>query len=68
MPQIQAEPTATTKPRRSRRRVPEFIAAVRFADGRRQLFAVSNALDCNEARRMVLEEVEEVASVLICLR
>lgn len=56
-------------PRRSpRRRCPEFIAAVRFKDGETQLFSISNAGDSDEARRMVLDEVANVASVVVALR
>ncbi len=47
------------------RRKPRFIAAVRFADGHIQRFSVDNALDHDEARRMVFDEVEDVAAVVI---
>lgn len=53
--------------RRSPKRSPEFIAAVRFKDGERQLFTVSNAQDSQEARQMVLDELKGVASVVILL-
>lgn len=45
-----------------------FIASVRFADGRRGCFSVDNAGDHDAARRMVLEELEDVAAVLIAPR
>lgn len=53
--------------RRAPKRKPDFIAAVRFKDGERQLFTVSNANDSQEARQMVLEELKGVASVVIAL-
>lgn len=48
-----------------RARKPRFIAAVRFADGERRRFSVDNAHDHAEARRMVFDELNDVASVLI---
>jgi len=53
----------TTTSRRVRK--PRFIAAVRFADGRRQCFSVDNALDHTDARRMVFDELSDIASVVI---
>lgn len=50
-------------PRRARK--PRFIAAVRFADGRTQCFSVDNAQDHTDARRMVFDELSEVAAVVI---
>lgn len=50
-------------PRRARRQ--RFIAAVRFADGQRQQFSVDNASDHADARRMVFEELSDVASAVI---
>jgi len=55
-------------PRRPARRKMEFIASVRFRDGECQLFSVSNAKTFAEARQMVLEEISNVASVLIAER
>ena len=63
MPQQQAQASAPT-PRRSRRRL-RFIAAVRFADGRRENFSVDNACHHDDARRMVFDELSDVASVLV---
>ena len=52
--------------RRTRKQVaPRFIAAVRFSDGRTQCFSVDNALDHTDARRMVFDELSDVASVVI---
>lgn len=61
----------TSTPRRAsvptvrRARRLRFIAAVRFVDGRRQQFSVDNASDHADARRMVFEELSEVASAVI---
>ena len=49
--------------RRPRKR--RFIAAVRFSDGRTQCFSVDNAQDHADARRMVFDELSEVAAVVI---
>ncbi|MCP5267882.1 MAG: hypothetical protein H6943_02465 [Zoogloeaceae bacterium] len=54
----------TSTPRRTRSRL-RFIAAVRFANGQRGNFSIDNAHDLEEARRMVFDELEEVATVLI---
>jgi hypothetical protein len=52
--------------RRARKQpIPRFIAAVRFADGHTQCFSVDNALDHTDARRMVFDELSDVASVVI---
>lgn len=53
-------------PKRRRRKV-EYLAAVRFQDGEHHLYAVSNAVDAEDARRMVLDELENVASVMIAV-
>lgn len=59
--------TASTPRRIARSRI-EYIAAVRFKDGERQLFSVSNAKTAEEARSMVLDEITNVASVVVALR
>jgi hypothetical protein len=51
-------------PRRARRKI-RFIAAVRFGNGHRERFSVDNAGDHDEARRMVLDELIDVAAVVI---
>ncbi len=57
---------STAAPRRTRKpQAPRFIAAVRFADGRTQCFSVDNAVDHADARRMVFDELSEVAAVVI---
>lgn len=55
-------------PAPKRRRRLCFIASVRFTDGRRGCFSVDNAHDHGDARRMVLEELDDVAAVLIASR
>ena len=57
------KPVHSPTPKR-RRRI-RFIAAVRFADGSRNCFTVDNASDHDHARRLVLEEVDDVAAVVI---
>ena len=59
------EPRTTRRPAR---RKMEFIASVRFKDGECQLFSVSNAKTFDEARQMVLEEVSNIASVVVAQR
>ena len=51
--------------RRPRRRRIEFLANVRFTDGRTQMFEVSNAQDPLEAREMVYAELTDVAAVVV---
>lgn len=69
MPQSQPRERAkAATPRRPARRRLEYIAAVRFKDGERQLFSVSNAHSAEEARSMVLDEISNVASVVVALR
>ncbi len=47
---------------------PEYIAAVRYPDGRRDLFHIRNASDLADARDLVVSEVGDVLSVMIALR
>ncbi|MDZ4315069.1 MAG: hypothetical protein U0989_09925 [Azonexus sp.] len=47
---------------------PEFTAAVRYIDGRRDIFRVVNADDMADARALVLSELGEVRSLVIALR
>ena len=46
----------------------EFTAAVRYLDGRNELFRVRNALDLDDARAVVLAELGEIATLLISAR
>ena len=63
----QARRSSENIQRRQARQRPEYIAAVRFKDGGRRLFLVSNAVDDQEARQMVMDELSEVASVVVAL-
>ncbi|MFC5303265.1 hypothetical protein [Azospira restricta] len=65
MSQASPKRSAAAAPKRRTSRRLRFIAAVRFADGRTQCFSVDNARDHDEARRMVFDEVEDVAAVVI---
>jgi len=47
---------------------PEYVAAVRYPDGRRDLFHIRNAKDLADARELVISEVGDVQSVMIALR
>lgn len=57
-------PTAAVS-KRPRRRRSEYRAAVRFLDGSRNIYEISNARDTDDARRMILEELSDVASAVI---
>lgn len=67
--QSQRKPAA---PRKARRPQPaaraEYTAAVRFSDGSRDIFRVLNADDMDDARAMVLAELNDVTSLVIALR
>lgn len=47
---------------------PEYIAAIRYPDGRRDLFHIRNADNYADARELVISEVGDVLSVMIALR
>ncbi|WP_374547893.1 hypothetical protein [Rhodoblastus sp.] len=55
-------------PRRRSAPRPEYTAAVRYLDGRRELFRVRNADDMADARALVLSELGDVRSLVIALR
>ncbi len=59
-----------SSPRRTQPSVvrPEYTAAVRYLDGRRDIFHVRNADDLADARALVLSELGEVQSLMIALR
>ena len=61
---------AAKQVRSSRKRMPrpEYIAAVRYPDGRRDIFHVRNADDIDDARDLVLSEVGDVQTVMIAVR
>jgi hypothetical protein len=47
---------------------PEFTAAVRYLDGRKEIFHVRNATDLADAREVVLAELDDVFSILVAPR
>lgn len=47
---------------------PEYTAAVRYLDGRRDIFHVRYADNMADARAVVLAELDDVQSLLIALR
>ena len=66
---MQRQSKAATPSRAAHRRTrPEYTAAVRYIDGRRDIFHVLNADDMADARAMVLSELGEVQSLVIALR
>lgn len=46
----------------------EYVAAVRYPDGRRDLFHIRNAIDLADARELVELEVGDVRSIMIAVR
>ncbi len=63
-----AAPAAPASPRRPRRRAAPFLASVRFLDGSHNVYEISNAKDVADARRMILEELSNVAAAMIVVR
>ncbi|MGC4090847.1 MAG: hypothetical protein QM756_23830 [Polyangiaceae bacterium] len=64
-----ATSAAAKAPKPSRRpKLPPFFAAVRFGDGHRNFYEISNARDVAEARRMILAELEGVVSAMIVVQ
>lgn len=53
---------------RARKHRPEYIAAVRYPDGSRDLFHIINADNLDDARELVLLEVGDVRSLLVAER
>lgn len=47
---------------------PEYVAALRYPDGRRDLFHIRNADSIDDARELVISEVGDVLSVVVALR
>lgn len=66
--QSQTNAKKAARPERRSRPRPEFIAAVRYLDGRRELFKVKDAADVAEAREMVLAELIDVTAVVVSPR
>lgn len=48
-----------------RKSTAEYLAAVRYPDGRRDLFRILNATDLADARELVLLEVGDVRSLVV---
>lgn len=65
MQAAQRKTSAAVKIRTAR---PEFIAAVRYLDGRRDMFHVRNADDMADARALVLSELGDVRSLVMAVR
>lgn len=57
---------AATNQRRAPR--PEFIAAVRYLDGKREIFHVRNADNLADARSLVISELGDIRSLVIAPR
>jgi len=66
--QRQRKQTASRRPTLTAAARPEFTAAVRYRSGARELFRVRNADNMNDARTVVLAELENVESLVIALR
>ncbi len=64
--QRQPAPTPATASRAKPR--PEFVAAVRYLDGRRDIFHVRFADDIEDARALVRSELGDLRSLLIAPR
>lgn len=66
---MEGQRKAATSSKVPKRRVrQEFIAAVRYADGRSELVRVRNADDISDARSLVLAELVDVSSVVVAHR
>jgi hypothetical protein len=66
--QAQRQAASQRNPSPSRAPRPEYIAAVRYPDGHRDLFHILNADNLDDARELVISEVGDVQSVMIALR
>ena len=64
----QRKQAASRRPSEGAETRPEFTAAVRYLNGRRELFRVLKADDMNDARAVVLAELDDVQTVVIALR
>ena len=47
---------------------PEFIAAVRYKDGRKEIFYVRNADDFADARSLIFADLMQAKTILLALR
>ena len=66
--QGQRKPATQVRAKQPRKSRPEFTAAVRYLDGRSDIFRVINADDMADARTLVLSELGKVQSLVIALR
>lgn len=64
----QRKPGKPSSEARQRTPRPEYIAAIRYPDGQRDLFHIRNADSLADARDLVISEVGSVQSVMIALR
>lgn len=67
---MQARKTSTKarQPQPARAPRPEYVAAIRYPDGRRDMFHIRNADSIADARELVISEVGDVQSVMIAVR
>ena len=66
--QAQRKPRKPAATQANRMPRPEYVAAVRYPDGHRDLFHIRNAVSLADARELVILEVGDVQSVVIALR
>ena len=64
----QRKQAASRRPSEGAETRPEFTAAVRYQNGRRELFRVLKANDMSDARAVVLAELDDVRTVVIARR
>lgn len=65
--QTQRKRSESRKSQNHRAPRPEYLAAVRYLDGSRDLFRVRNADDLADARALVLSELGDVRSLVLSL-
>ncbi len=66
--QVQRKPRKSSSTTRQPVARPEYIAAIRYPDGQRDIFHIRNADSLADARDLVISEVGSVQSVMIALR
>ncbi len=66
--QAQRKPRKSSVARQAATQRPEYIAAIRYPDGQRDLFHIRNSDSLADARDLVISEVGSVRSVMIALR
>ena len=65
--QTQRKRNESRKNQNHRAARPEYLAAIRYLDGSRDLFRVRNADDLADARALVLSELGDVRSLVLSL-